>query len=90
MRVIQMYTKRVNLAGLYFPHFTTFPNQTLSLNNFKMFFIAVMIDFVLLAKIKIYSIARIILLKTKCNKLPSALKLPVVYGSFRVPLVKIS
>ena len=28
-RVIQMYTKFANFAGLYFPYFTTFRHQTL-------------------------------------------------------------
>ena len=38
-----------NFVGLYFPHFTTFRNQTLQFTNFNMLFLSVVMDFVLLA-----------------------------------------
>jgi hypothetical protein len=32
---MQIYTKFANFAGLYFPHFTTFRNQTLQFYSFE-------------------------------------------------------
>ena len=48
LHVIQKYTK---FKGLYFPHFTTFRDRNFT--NFKMLFVAVVMDFVRLALIKI-------------------------------------
>jgi hypothetical protein len=56
-RVIQLNTKLANFEWLYFAHFTTFRNQTLQFYycNFNIF-LAVVMDFVLFAEIKIYSL----------------------------------
>ena len=52
-------TKFANFTGLYFLHFTTFiSNQSLQFYSLTLF-LAVVLDFVLLALIKIYSIAGI-------------------------------
>ena len=46
-RVIQKhYTKFANFALLYFPHFTTFRDKPCNFTNFKMLFLAVVVDFV--------------------------------------------
>jgi hypothetical protein len=47
--VIQINTKFANFAGIYFPHFITFRNQTLQSTNFNMLFLAVVMVFVILA-----------------------------------------
>ena len=48
--VLQKYTKFAKFAGLYLPHFTTAsrPNFAILL-NFKMLFLAIVMDLVLLA-----------------------------------------
>jgi hypothetical protein len=48
--VMQINTKFANFAGLYFPHFVT---ELCKFTNFNMLFLAVVMDFVLLAQIKI-------------------------------------
>ncbi len=45
-------TEFAKFAGLYFSHFTTFCDS-FAFTNFKMLFLAVVMDFVLLAYIKI-------------------------------------
>ena len=52
---MQIYTKFANFTGLHFPHFTTIRNFT----HLKMLFPAMVMDLVLLVKIKISSIAGI-------------------------------
>jgi membrane-anchored protein YejM (alkaline phosphatase superfamily) len=42
-------TKFANFARLYFPHFTTFRNQTFQFTNFSVLFLAVVIYLHLLA-----------------------------------------
>jgi hypothetical protein len=53
-RNTEVNTKFANFEGLYFPHFTTFFAAKLyNFTNFNMLFLAVVMDFVLLAYIKI-------------------------------------
>jgi hypothetical protein len=49
----KLQTKFTNFVGLYFSHFTKFRNQLFDFTNFNMLFLAVVMDFVLLAEIKI-------------------------------------
>ena len=48
-RVIQINTKFSNFTRLYFPHFKHFAAKLCNFTNFTMLFLAVVMDFVLLA-----------------------------------------
>jgi hypothetical protein len=52
-RVIQIYTKFANFTSLYFLHFTILATNLCSFTYSKMLFLAVVLDFILFALIKI-------------------------------------
>ena len=62
LHAIQKYTKFSKFEVLYFPHFSLqhFATKLCNFTNFRMLFLAVVMDFVLLTQIKISSIAGII------------------------------